>query len=593
MTKAKSNNSKRFSARDSRILVNKYCRFKGNWFKVLNSGSVKSLKRFENNCKNRIKYLIKLKNQKLSPNLGGQVRDEIINKINLELNKFDNDENLIINNFINNSETNNLINCKRIYNLNNVELSPLLDPLHQKDKEMLSEAINSDMFKNLDDIYFYLNKFKINNKNRNLKKLELNSEFNNLLNLIRKDKIFNLQEDLFDLNILNNLLLIYFNLQQSYFTFLQDCQNYTFILNILLYKITNLKINKNLELFLFILNLNNLFTEEEDLFDDCFNNINNLLFLLLNNLFTDELVYLFKWEIMSLFTNKGISKGVYKNKRIALKHKNVYKIYKNRPLFFKENFFITEQEFDLIINDLNEYRNNLEIKSKYKLTLENKVIIGFLFVMQYNTISQISMIFNCSNYLISKILDKILLILAFYFLQFIENKFDDNCQTSKLHSDIIGIVDNTITKTKKPAVGQRHDYNSHYLEHGKLTSILMDYSKKIIAFTTMIPGSFNDYIVSVYNELFNNILKNKYAIRDSAFNHSQYIVAGFKSKSIKTAAQRVFDKISRFEQSPIEHLNSHLKDCKSIGKEGTFIHSNDRLMLCLMISMGFYNLKHA
>ena len=72
-----------------------------------------------------------------------------------------------------------------------------------------------------------------------------------------------------------------------------------------------------------------------------------------------------------------------------------------------------------------------------------------------------------------------------------------------------------------------------------------------------------------------------------------YVVPGFKPSTVKTMEQVIFDKISRSEQVAIENANNFIKENKSVNKQDTFRHNEKRLVACVFISIGMYNLKRS
>ena len=67
------------------------------------------------------------------------------------------------------------------------------------------------------------------------------------------------------------------------------------------------------------------------------------------------------------------------------------------------------------------------------------------------------------------LLDTTLPILADFFRQFIPNEFSPDVETSILSNLIVGIVDGTIHKIRKPQANQAIDYNGNYRRHGSFS----------------------------------------------------------------------------------------------------------------------------
>lgn len=306
--------------------------------------------------------------------------------------------------------------------------------------------------------------------------------------------------------------------------------------------------------------------------------------------FESHIDYPFRWEMEALLTNKGMGRGVVKRKRQTLKHNNVYKRFVQRPSLFKEYLFITHSEFDLIVNGMEKHRKEL-IDSSLLLSFENKVLMGLHFVIQYKGNKHLAFIFNVSVGYVTKVLDEILPRLVEYFCQYIPNAIVTD-EHSRLHPQIKCVIDNTIHRTRRPRSRQSVQYNGHYHMHGRSTQILLDFTGRVVAFVTMIPGRVHDALAATYNHFFKYILDgDTFALADPGFYGICYVVPGFKPCQVKTNDQRVFDVISRREQVIIENMNAHFKICRSVNKEDSFYHGDRRLLACIFIALGMYNLK--
>ena len=301
----------------------------------------------------------------------------------------------------------------------------------------------------------------------------------------------------------------------------------------------------------------------------------------------DDIIYPETWELAALVTNIGVGRGVIKTQRCTYYHNDVYSYFKKFPTHFKKHILLAADEFDYILENLFPQKN---VNSLLAMSFENKVLMTLMFVVQYKGNKALGLIFNCSEFYVSKVLDEMLIILAEYFLKYIPNELTSQTH-SKLHSSIRAVIDNTIHKTRKPIKGQRMHYNGHYCMHGRLTQLLVDYDGKIIAFKTMIPGKVHDNLSALYNKKFVEILGNYLCIGDTAFNQIQYTVAGYQKCRLNSPEKIIFDRISRQEQVVIENVNKFLKDCKSIDKDTSFKHGDEKLFLCICIGMGFYNMK--
>lgn len=300
------------------------------------------------------------------------------------------------------------------------------------------------------------------------------------------------------------------------------------------------------------------------------------------------IAYPVTWELAAALTNIGEGRGVIKTKRDIYEHKDMYRHFKTYPDFFRKQILLSVDEFDYLLELLEPQKRKLH--STLSMSFENKVLITMMFVIQYKGNKTLALEFNCSEFYISKVVDELLIILAEFFLQYVPNELTSNTH-SKLHTSIRAVIDNTIHKTRKPIKGQRLQYNGHYTMHGRLTQLLVDYDGKIIAFKTMIPGKVHDNLSAVYNKEFASILKKYLCIGDTAFNQVQYAVAGYQRCRLDTPEKRVFDAISRSEQVVIENVNKFIKDCKSIDKDTSFKHGDEKLLLCVCFGIGFYNMK--
>ncbi len=137
---------------------------------------------------------------------------------------------------------------------------------------------------------------------------------------------------------------------------------------------------------------------------------------------------------------------------------------------------------------------------------------------------------------------------------------------------------------------QRKDYNGHSAIHCKKTQVLIDYEGYIVSLKTNIEGRNQDNLTAQYNSQFREILGENCAISDAGFNCS-YIIPG--KKNPKSFGEKMFDRISRRKQVPIENVNLFFKSCKSVNKEDTFKHSNEKQLGCVFVAIGLYNLKRS
>ena len=119
----------------------------------------------------------------------------------------------------------------------------------------------------------------------------------------------------------------------------------------------------------------------------------------------------------------------------------------------------------------------------------------------------------------------------------------------------------------------------------------VDFDGFIIAFLTNIPGRMHDALIGTYNTFFQRILGNKFALADSAFGGVRNIVAGFRPCQVNSEGKRKFDRITRREQVIIEHVHGWIKSSKSISKGSRFVHVEQKLVMCMYIVCGLYNLR--
>jgi len=124
---------------------------------------------------------------------------------------------------------------------------------------------------------------------------------------------------------------------------------------------------------------------------------------------------------------------------------------------------------------------------------------------------------------------------------------------------------------------------------------MVDFNGQILCLFTNIPGKVHDNLSARYNIEFSRILGgDHWLIGDSAFNGISYVVPGFRRSQLHLVHGRLmFDKISREEQKVVESVNKFVKDARSLNKLDVFRHSDDKLLACVFIGAGFYNLKRS
>lgn len=313
------------------------------------------------------------------------------------------------------------------------------------------------------------------------------------------------------------------------------------------------------------------------------------LFILLFYLLDDSVIqYSIKLEHQALYTNTGIGRGRVKTKRKQYTPIDVYDNWLKNTKMFDNVIHINHHLFKFICDGIKELMKGTE--HKFCMSYENMIILSLIFVVGYPTTFQLCVMFGVSSSVVSRILDYILPFMVQYFVQYIPD-----CRISDTHScidrNLKFIIDNTIHKTHKPSVDQSLDYNGHYRMHGRQTQILLDFDGNVISYLTNIRGKIHDALVAVHNTHFIDIIGTKFALGDPGFKGVGYVISGFNSCEVKTTSQKIFDKITRSEQVLIENVNKFLKDCRSINKQDSFRHGEGRLVACVSISIGLYNLK--
>jgi len=294
-------------------------------------------------------------------------------------------------------------------------------------------------------------------------------------------------------------------------------------------------------------------------------------------------------DVLSRSHTFGLGKGrSIRRKRRKLGHVDVVGRFENDPIQYEKQLFISAEEFDRLFEML---RGPLEkINFRTRLSLQNILLMGLLFMIQYRGGKTLALLFNCSEAMVSKVICNVLPCLAGCLASAIPNRLSATSHSS-LHPHIRAIIDNTIHKTRKPMSKQYLDYNGHYKMHGRLTQVVIDFDGNVLHIWTMLPGSVNDALVAVYNEGAKQVLGNDVALGDCAFSSISYAAGGFRSFELNTAGRRLFDKISRREQVFVENINKWIKDCRSINRQDVFIHRDPLLLCCIFAAVGLYNLK--
>ena len=233
----------------------------------------------------------------------------------------------------------------------------------------------------------------------------------------------------------------------------------------------------------------------------------------------------------------------------------------------------------------------------------DKVLLFFVWFVQYPHLSVLGSMFGVSKSVISAYLRQSLPFFVGFFSNFIPNKFADaDALTSHLSSYvlssdcllmvlsyIVGIIDGTVHKIRRPSMDQYLWWNDHYKCHAIHSLFLVSFTGEIAAVATGIPGSFHDSSSSSHLTFFQDVLGDKLVLGDPGFSGAPYVISGFKVNQIDSLAKKHFDRLSRSEQVKIEHVNNFVKKCKTLSDSRQFIHSNNILCGCVAVGAGFYN----
>lgn len=110
--------------------------------------------------------------------------------------------------------------------------------------------------------------------------------------------------------------------------------------------------------------------------------------------------------------------------------------------------------------------------------------------------------------------------------------------------------------------------------------------------STGIPGAMNDTNSSRRCDSIINAVGTNFALSDPGYEGVEFCVSGMGSSKIHNDAQKAFDKLSRYEQKPIEHVNSFIKKCAIISSERKFHHHKMATLAgAVFVSCGLYNYK--
>jgi hypothetical protein len=176
-----------------------------------------------------------------------------------------------------------------------------------------------------------------------------------------------------------------------------------------------------------------------------------------------------------------------------------------------------------------------------------------------------------------------------FFSKFIPNSFPRTATRSHLSPSVIGIIDGTVHKIRRPCVDQWKWWNEHYQFHAVHSLFLVSFDGEIISVATGVPGSFHDSCTARHIKFFQDVLKEDLVLGDPGFAGVPYVVSGFKTNQLTSLPRIQFDRISRSEQVAIEHINNFVKKCNILSKREQCIHSIETLSGCVLVGAGMYN----
>jgi len=246
-------------------------------------------------------------------------------------------------------------------------------------------------------------------------------------------------------------------------------------------------------------------------------------------------------------------------------------------------------EFELLLKELTRARIHSKLKDlAVKLTFGNKILLVFVWIVQYPSYAILSNLFGVSIAVVSQLISHTLAPLVGYFSKWIPNSVDETF-TSHLSPHILAVIDGTVHKIRRPSLDQYKTWNDHYQFHAVQTLFLVSFSGEILACSTNINGFVHDANSSSHNYHFRRVLNGKLALGDPGFQGVDYVVAGLKSNQVKTQAHFEFDRITRSEQVVVEHVNNFVKKQRTLSKGVQFIHCRSHLVACVFIVAGWYN----
>lgn len=224
------------------------------------------------------------------------------------------------------------------------------------------------------------------------------------------------------------------------------------------------------------------------------------------------------------------------------------------------------------------------------INFENKIYLVLRWLAKYEKYSTLCHHFGCSNFVISKVIQETLPILCVSLIKHIPNQLIST-KHSCLSKNIVAIIDGTIHRRLRPRFNQalyyRGDKGMHFIQ----TLLLVDFEGHILAFATNYPGSNADSSCARNAHLFKQILGSKFALGDTGFGNVSYIVTGLKKNQLKSDECRLYDRISRKEQKPIEWINNSIKRWRSLSNDSRFCQSTHLQTLSVGVVCSLYNIK--
>lgn len=251
---------------------------------------------------------------------------------------------------------------------------------------------------------------------------------------------------------------------------------------------------------------------------------------------------------------------------------------------------MTVEQFLVLLKLLKEANVNDALRrTAFSMTFENKILLVFVWIVSYPTYAVLATMFGVSKSVISDLITTALPHVMSFFVQYIPNSVSSCITTSALSEDIFTVIDGTVHRIWRPSTNQFKTWNDHYQIHCISSLLLVDFDGYVVACSTNIDGFVHDATSAHYNEAFPEVLEGTLALGDTGFGGVSYVVSGLRSNQVRTASEKLFDKISRSEQVIVEHINNFIKKCASINKLSPFIHNRCHLTACVFICCGWYN----